>query len=255
MSDFISNGNADREPGARPYAKMSARTIRFFWLVDGSSSMSGSKIESLNNAIRQAIPMMQSAAEENPTAKLHISTIKFADSAEWIQKDGTPIEDFKWSDINANGLTAMGEALDLITDFMEQIDKNKEKGMPPVVVLVTDGAATDDFDKALLKFNDSRWGNIAVRIAIAIGKDVEMEPLEEFIKNKNGEIKGAVLTANNSEQLANHIKFVSSFIIKNASDPNAKSLEKDQIVSTFKRHQFTPNALDDSTNQDDGDLW
>ena len=49
-----------------PGGKMAARPLHFIWIADCSGSMSGKKIQSLNTAIRNAIPEMKSVAQSNP---------------------------------------------------------------------------------------------------------------------------------------------------------------------------------------------
>ena len=47
---------------------MSGRPLHFIWIADCSGSMSGDKIQSLNTAIREAIPEMRKVALANPHA-------------------------------------------------------------------------------------------------------------------------------------------------------------------------------------------
>ena len=55
----------------RPGGPLARRPLHFIWIVDCSGSMGhGGKIQSLNNAIREALPLMQDAAAENPNAEV-----------------------------------------------------------------------------------------------------------------------------------------------------------------------------------------
>ena len=72
---------APRRPGGR----MASRPLHFIWLADGSGSMRvEGKIQALNHAIREAIPHMRSAAQENPHATVFVNAIRFADEARWL---------------------------------------------------------------------------------------------------------------------------------------------------------------------------
>ena len=54
-----------------PGGELSTRPLHFIWLCDCSASMrDGGKIQALNNAIRQVIPLMQDAANDNPNANV-----------------------------------------------------------------------------------------------------------------------------------------------------------------------------------------
>ena len=53
----------------RPGARLSARPLHFFFVTDASGSMAvDGKIQSLNNAIREAIPHLREVAAQNPFA-------------------------------------------------------------------------------------------------------------------------------------------------------------------------------------------
>ena len=92
-----------------------------------------------------------------------------------------------------------------------------ERALPPVLVLVSDGQPTDDFDGGLKALMDQPWGKKAVRIGISIGQDVDTEVLQKFIGNS--ELKP--LAANSPEALVKHIKWASTAVLKSASSPAA----------------------------------
>src|SRR5271155_6171713 len=124
---------------------MASRPLLFFWLADGSGSMRvEGKIQALNHAIREAIPHMRAAAQENPHAAVFVNAIRFADEARWMGEKLTPVSEFRWQDIEAGGATAMGEALAMVGDAL-QPPLMTDRALPPVLALVTDGLPTDDF--------------------------------------------------------------------------------------------------------------
>lgn len=174
--------------------------------------MSGIRIQSLNNAIREAIPHMRQVATENPTAQVLVRAIAFSDGAYWHIGNPTPVEEFTWTDLEARGLTDMGLALKQIA---EQLKMMPERGLPPVLVLVSDGVPTDDFTSGLNALMAEPWGKKAVRIGIAIGDDAEEEVLKRFIGNP--EIPP--LRAQNSEQLVRFIKWASTMTVQAVSSP------------------------------------
>jgi uncharacterized protein YegL len=90
-----------------------------------------------------------------------------------------------------------------------------ERALPPVLVLVSDGQPTDNFDAGLKALMDQPWGKKAVRIAIAIGEDADHEVLQKFIGHP--EIKP--LQANNPEALVSYVKWVSTAVLQSASSP------------------------------------
>jgi uncharacterized protein YegL len=90
-----------------------------------------------------------------------------------------------------------------------------ERGLPPVLVLVSDGEPTDDFRNGLRRLLAEPWGRRAVRIAIAIGDDASLPLLAEFISDP--EIKP--LRAANAHQLHDFIRWASTAVLMTASSP------------------------------------
>jgi uncharacterized protein YegL len=198
-----------------PGEGLARRPLHFIWLCDCSGSMSvDGKIQALNNAIREALPHMQSVAKENPNANVLVRAVKFSVGAQWHVATQTEVEDFKWEDLTADGETDMGKALSLVAEQMKMPPMD-ERGLPPVLVLISDGQPTDDFNAGLAALLAQRWGQKSVRIAIAIGGDADLEVLQKFIGHN--EIKP--LQANNADALTNYIKWASTAVLKSASQP------------------------------------
>ena len=198
----------------RPGGELSTRPIHFIFIADCSSSMAGDKISSLNTAIREAIPHMQTVAGENPNAEVLVRAVKFSDGAQWHISQPTKIDQFQWIDLHSSGSTSMGQALKLLADQLK-IPPMTDRALPPVLVLITDGQPTDDFKSGLQALMNEPWGKKAVRIGIAIGSDADEKVLQDFIGNP--EIRP--LQANNSETLVHYIKWVSTAVLKAASAP------------------------------------
>jgi uncharacterized protein YegL len=199
----------------RPGGELATRPLHFIWLCDCSGSMAvDGKIQSLNNAIRESIPHMQKVADENPNAQVLVRAIKFSTGAQWHLSQPTPVEDFKWMDLSAEGTTAMGGALSLLAEQLK-IPPMSDRALPPVLVMISDGQPTDDFAKGLKQVMDLPWGKKAVRVAIAIGEDADQEVLQKFI----GQAELKPLQANNPESLVRYIRWVSTAVLKSASTP------------------------------------
>ncbi len=198
----------------RPGGEIASRPLQFIWVADCSGSMKGEKIQALNTAIREAIPHMREVAKENPNAQVSVRAVKFSNGAQWHISQPMPAEDFEWVDLSADGVTDMGKALKLVAEQLK-IPPMAERALPPVLVLVSDGQPTDDFSAGLKDLLDLPWGKRAVRIAIAIGRDADVDVLQRFINHP--EIKP--LQANNPEALVRYIKWASTAVLKTASTP------------------------------------
>jgi len=199
----------------RPGGELASRPLHFIWICDCSGSMQADgKIQSLNNAIKEAIPHMQNAAGENPNAQVFVRAIAFSDGARWHVAEPTAVADFRWTDLKAGGMTDMGKAIAMVGEQL-RIPPMSERALPPILVLVSDGQPTDDYAGAMRDLLDLPWGKRAVRIAVAIGEDADRDALRVFVANP--EIP--VLQANNAETLVNYVKWASTAVLKAASAP------------------------------------
>lgn len=210
-----------------PGGPLARRPLHFIWIADCSGSMGyRGKIQSLNNAIREALPHMQDAAAQNPNAEVMVRAVKFSSGASWHMSSPVPVEQFRWDDLEASGVTDMGKALQLVA---EQLDPEMmpQRVLPPVLVLISDGHPTDDVSAGLRDLMAQPWGTKAVRIAIAIGDDAEKSVLQRFIGHPELE----PLQANNAESLVTFIKWVSTAVLKSASSPASQAVNEEQSTN------------------------
>lgn len=203
----------------RPGSGMAQRPLHFFWLVDCSSSMSGAKIGAVNNAIKSALPAMVSVAEEHPGAQLLVRAMKFSTGASWITSAPVPVEDYVWEDMEADGLTDLGAAFSLLSEQLE-MPPMPERALPPVIVVLSDGQPVDDYKRPLEKLKSMPWGKKAVKVAIAIGQDADKAVLGEFTGNCE-----LVLEAGTPETVARLIKWASTEVVRNASQPTPAPID------------------------------
>jgi uncharacterized protein YegL len=194
-------------------AGLSARELNFVLVVDCSGSMTGDKMASLNYALRAAIPAMREAAADNPETRVVVRVLRFSTGAAWHAAP-TPVERLDWSDLAAEGETHLGAALNLLAAELTP-ERMPGRQLPPVVVLVSDGQPTDDFETGLSALMASPYGRKAVRIAVAIGSDADLDVLARFI----GHPDFRPLQAHNAEALVQRIKWATTAPVKSVSAP------------------------------------
>lgn len=227
-----------------PGGPLATRPLHFIFLADCSGSMSGNKIQSLNHAIREAIPHMREVAKGNPNAEVLVRAIKFSTGAQWHQPQPTKIEAFEWTDLSVDGCTDMGRALVLLADALKT-PPMPERALPPVLVLVSDGEPTDDFDGGLRALMGQPWGKKAVRLAIAIGEGARKDVLQRFI----GHAEIQPLQANNADQLVKFIRWASTVALQAASAPPSQTHAAPQGVNVPLPPPPPPDPVDV------GDVW
>lgn len=207
----------------RPGGELASRPIHFFWVVDCSGSMSyDGKMEVVNTAIEECIPEMASAADNNPNAQLLIRALQFSSGASWLTAKPVPVEDYSWNPLEANGVTEMGKAFELLAAQLS-IPPMPTRALPPVIVLLSDGQPTDFYKDGLNKLKALPWFKKAVKIAISIGSDADDDVLEDFTGNKE-----LILQANNAAALAKMIKWAST-TASMVSAPASKPMNADAV--------------------------
>jgi len=196
-----------------PLGPAPQKTLHFIWIADCSGSMHGKKIEQLNMSIREAIPPTREECLKNPFSKMLVRAIKFSNGAQWHVGKPIPIENFDWKPLTAGGRTDLGKAFRELKKELT-VEKLGKRNLPPVLVLLSDGNPTDDWDIALQDFNDSDWGKTGrtVRAAIAVGRDANKEVLAKFTGNIE-----MVFEVNGAQQLKDVILWASVVLSSHVS--------------------------------------
>jgi len=108
------------------------------------------------------------------------------------------------------GNTDLGAALTCLGDALKS-PPHPRRAIPPLVVLLSDGAPTDEFDGPLAALDSLGWAQKAQRFAIAIGRDADPEVLTKFTGDA-----AKVLDANNPERLATLIQWCSTQVLQSS---------------------------------------
>ena len=193
---------------------LARRQLHVILALDCSGSMHGDRIASLNYALRTTLPELRKVAEENPEIDVRLRVLRFSTEAEWHVADPVPVAEARWTDLSAGGETSMGAAFHLIGQALSK-DAMPGRQLPPVIVLASDGYPSDDFEAGLEALFAADHAGAAIRLAIAIGGEADMEVLERFIRHPS--LKP--LRANNASDLVRHIKWATTAPVKTASSP------------------------------------
>ncbi|RYF88694.1 MAG: VWA domain-containing protein [Caulobacteraceae bacterium] len=210
------------------------RQLHVILALDCSGSMRGDRIASLNYALRTALPELRHVAADNPEIDVRIRVVRFGTTAVWHVADAVPVDELKWTDVAAEGETHMGDALRLIAGVLTS-EAMPGRQLPPVVVLASDGYPTDDIDGGLKAFFEAEHAASAIRLAIAIGSDVDEEILQRFIDHP--EMKP--MKATNASDLVHHIKWATTAPVKAVSSPTNAP---DPLVPLAREADLAPTA-------------
>lgn len=157
------------------------RRLPVYLLLDTSGSMSGEPIEAVKNGVQ----MMISSLRQNPQAieTAFLSVITFDSTAQQIIPL-TDLASFQMVDLKASGVTALGDALRLVSQKIQtEVAKTttEQKGdWKPLVFIMTDGIPTDNWESALNEFKKAK---IAFTVACAAGGGADANILKKITDN------------------------------------------------------------------------
>ena len=154
------------------------RRLPVYLLLDTSGSMTGEPIEAVKNGVQ----MMVHSLRQNPQAieTAFVSIITFDSEAKQLIPL-TDLASFQTVDLKAAGTTALGAALSLLADKLEnEVTKTtlEQKGdWKPIVFIMTDGVPTDDWQAGFEKLKAVKKGLI---VGCAAGNNADDKVLKEI---------------------------------------------------------------------------
>lgn len=233
------------------------RTMTLFFLIDTSGSMSGNKIGAVNDAIVNVLPMLEDISSSNPDAEIKVAALEFSNGTKWLYNEPKSVEDFKWIDVQAGGLTSLGEACLELNSKLSRSGymKSASGSYAPAIILLSDGGPTDNFDGGLQTIQGNNWFKNAIRIAIAIGDDADLDVLARFTGNSE-----AVIKVQNIDALKQIIRIVAvtSSQIGSKSSSAGDTSKQDQVIKDVNQavnniDGASTAAAPDSSSYDDWD--
>jgi uncharacterized protein YegL len=245
MPELLGETRDTTEGPRRPGGQIASRPLHFIWLIDGSGSMQAQgKMEALNAAVRGTIPALQRLGRDHPQATIYVNAIRFGDGARWLAERLIPVSEFEWEDMEAGGLTALGEALTMVGETL-QAPLIPGRALPPILVLVTDGLPTDDFRAGLDHLLGKAWGRRALRLAVTLGRDGAAPEAQEILRAFLSDDAPPVLQANHSEMLAGQLHWIATAALRAICAPEMGRLDSArEILSPPEELRSTPDEAD-----------
>lgn len=245
MSDIPMNPFDDAEEIAK-------KSMVLFFLIDCSGSMSGSKIGTVNAVMEELVPEIRDIGGAD--ADIRIAVLKFSGGSSWMYDEPVSADEFEWQAIDAENVTDLGSAF---TELSAKLSRNEYMRSPslsfaPVMILMSDGYPTDNFEKGLEELKKNRWYNAGIKAAVAIGEDADLDILARFTGSSD-----SVVTAHNGEALAKLIKFVAvtSSQIGSRSVRLAENEEDFRTKQESAAEQIREFAESDEINADIEEGW
>jgi len=213
-----------------PGGGISRRPLHLIILADCSGGMKGEKIQALNYAIADMLPHLEEWEQDQEQAQVFIRAIAFATEPRWHIEDPVPVAGIRWKPLQVvpKGLTNMGAAFALAAQALGP-GRIERRALRPALLLITDGLTTDPpgaFEAGLATLMAEPAGKAALRLSLAIGRDVQSEALNRFI----GDPSVPVLVAGSTEDIADRL-VAASLAVSRMSEAGADH-------GTVARHLF-----------------
>lgn len=179
-----------------------ARPLPVIVAVDRSGSMQANgKIEALNQAMRDFVHSLQE--EQSSRIDLQMAVYSFGSDGATEDCPLTSIQDIQLPNYQAGGGTPMGQVFRKIKALIDNKEKITSRAYIPTIVLLTDGAPTDNWEIELNKLIGQGRSAKAFRIALAIGEDADKQMLRFFVSTQEH-----LLNGENARDIKNFFRFV-----------------------------------------------
>lgn len=218
-------------------------------IIDVSGSMNGKKIGKVNEAMAEVPSQLAEINDESVESKLLIAPMQFSSGASWFSlKNEKPagVESFRWIDMKAGGLTDLGAAFKLLTEKLTIEEKGGwmkgRGGAAPVLILLSDGGPTDDYQKPLAELKRRGWFNAALKFAVAVGDDADKDVLAEFTGNMEAVI--------DTEVIRNDLSSIVKAVIVTASKTASRSASVSNIGNNATVVSESGPDIDAQTQQE-----
>ena len=240
------------------------KELHIFYVLDTSSSMSGAPIGALNDAMRATVEELRKI--DGDKADLRIGVLEYNSKNCWVTQGNNGLEnlqDFFWTDLQATGMTYLGSALRELNTSLSRNDKMKSEtgNKVPVVIFMSDGQPTDDWQEDLRVLAENKWYRAAIKIAFALGELADTDVLANVIGvTKTGELVPnyeAVIKTNDLQVFANMIQVVSvsSSLAASSSRPvgfevTSEEIAKEAAGKNAKTDEKGVNIVDTTSGDD-----
>ena len=237
------------------------KVMTLFYLVDASGSMNGSKIGTVNVAMEECIPLLREVEQLNDDAEIKVAILQFSSGYSWITPLSGPVglDDIIWNDLQAGGVTDFGAALIELDKRLSRNEylQSQTGAYAPVILLLSDGGPTDNWELGLNKIKKNKWFQHAIKIAIDIECGSDRSVLAAFTGNAE-----AVLDAKDTSTLKKMIHKVSvrASEFQSHSKPSTDTItspEEDSadIVKSVINDVAQDNLASVSADDDDWGSW
>ena len=207
---------------------MLLRRFPVILLLDSSGSMlMNGKIDTLNQAVNETLDTFKRGIDEQ--TEIYVAAIVFGGEGAELRQSFQPALEASWEDLTGYGRTHLGGAFTLAAETLEDFFHNDIYGYKPVLILFSDGSASDDWRAPLQRLLEVARAKKIDRFALRIGCDVDEEILNKFVGDGK---EGGLFPASEACQL---VKFFRIVTIRGLSQSDGNGRNGDSNSSDLDR--------------------
>ena len=139
--------------------------VRLVCMVDTSGSMAGQRIRAVESVLQRLISDIDRLSGDlsGNGMQYSLDIMEFSTGARW--------SDIRNFHLEAAGLTYMGCALSMLRQYGQDLTEQD----PTLLMIISDGTSTDDFVSPLRELRKMPWFNAAIKVAIAVDDDADVD--------------------------------------------------------------------------------
>ena len=161
------------------------KPLTFFFVVENSAAMNGSKLATINTALENFTALLQYYAAIKTGAGIKIALLTFGEHTRWLTPNPVDAGRFVWEPI-PEGAGNHGACFNAV--FAELNSKLSKKTflaspvgeLPPVILLFATSPGSPDTGAHLCLLAKNNWDKNALKLAFAIGKTADKSLLEKW---------------------------------------------------------------------------
>lgn len=227
------NERTKKMSSLKKFAVATPRPLPVIVLADASGSMGeNGKIEALNAALKDMVATF--AKESRLRAEIHVGLITFGGKAQMHLPLAAAQSVAGLAELKAEGVTPMGAAFNLAHQLLEDKDRIPSRAYRPVLILLSDGQPTDDWEVPFKALCDSERAQKATRLAMAIGPDAD----EAMLRNFANDAEAPIFKAHNARDIHRFFRAVTMSVTTRTASQNP------DLSTTFVVPPPNDDALD-----------
>ena len=209
------------------------KLLPVFCVLDIPMSMDEEQITRVNTIMLEMVDLLREKANKLYSSELRIAVLQSYGTSQWLTDGLISPEDFSWQGLKASGASNFGNTLNELNNKLsrEQFLVSEVGFKAPVIIFMSDGEPTDDYESALNKIkSNNKWFQVATKIAIAVGDDANIQVLQKIAGNKE-----AVIKVDDLETLKKLIRVVSVTATMIGSKSRTEDDQTDKVISKIEQ--------------------